>query len=421
LKVLITGTDQAKPAHMIKYLLIVLFFFPYQLFAQNAPNMMPQNNVVQDTARQTDLIDIAKGLFHINPKKIRLQRGKKIYFSILPIGGSAPGGSGRALITSTTAAMYLGDPKTTNISSATFAPYWNFKGRFGLPLRSSVWLPDNSWNIQGDVRFLVYPQYTWGLGSKRGYDERTLVNYNYIRFYQSALKKIKPYLFAGLGYNLDYHSNIVSDDPAVDLPAYTNYQYGTRGNSLSSGLTFNLLYDTRNNSINPLPGAYANLSFRVNPTFLGSDNNWQSVFLDMRKYFALNPAKRNQQNTLALWSYFWTVLNSKTPYLDLPSVGWDAYNRSGRGMEQNRYRGKSLFYLESEYRRDITNNGLLGFVVFANVNTVSGSGTLFSSWHPAAGTGLRLKFNKGSNTNIGMDYGVSKGYSAVVFSLGEAF
>jgi hypothetical protein len=85
------------------------------------------------------------------------------------------------------------------------------------------------------------------------------------------------------------------------------------------------------------------------------------------------------------------------------------------------YRGRTLFYLESEYRRDITENGLLGFVVFTNVNTVSGSGTLFSSWHPAAGTGLRIKFNKGSNTNIGVDYAGSKGYSSLIFSLGEAF
>jgi hypothetical protein len=77
--------------------------------------------------------------------------------------------------------------------------------------------------------------------------------------------------------------------------------------------------------------------------------------------------------------------------------------------------------MESEDRRDITNNGLFGFVVFANINTVSGSETLFRSWHPAGGAGLRVKFNKGSNTNIGMDLGFSRGYSSLMFSLGEAF
>lgn len=406
---------------MKKLTLLSIFLFPFALLAQNANNVIPQNNIVKDTARQTDLIDIGKALFRISPKKMRAERDKKLYFSILPVSSSAPGGSGNVLVTSTTAGVYLGPKKTTNLSSVTFAPYWNFKSRFGLPLRSNIWLPDNTWNIQGDIRFLYYPQYTWGLGSSHNSDEKSLVSYKYIRFYQNALKRIEPYFFAGLGYNLDYHFNINNDVANGSLKDYSGYAYGTGKNSFSSGISLNFLYDTRNNSINPLPGMYANLVYRINPAFLGSNNSWSSVYTDVRKYISMNPANKNQQNTLAIWSYFWTTLNNKTPYLDLPSTGWDPYNRSARGMDQNRYRGRSLFYVETEYRRDITENGLFGFVVFTNVNTVSGSGTLFTSWHPAVGTGLRVKFNKGSNTNIGIDYATSKGYSAVSFGLGEAF
>jgi hypothetical protein len=405
------------------FLRIIFLFccFPIALLAQDASNMIPKQSAVKDTSRQTDLIDIAKELFNINPKKATAEREKKVYFSFLPIPGAVPGGTGSALITSTTAGTYFGPRSTTNLSTATFAPYWNLKSRFGLPLRSSIWLSDNSWNIQGDVRFLRYPQYTWGTGSSNSYDNKVLVNYNYIRFYQTALKRITPYFYAGGGYNLDYRSNINSDNPSIDLKQFTGYNYGTSGSTVSSGINLSLLYDTRNNSINPLPGSYVNIVYRLNPRLLGSNQNWNSLYLDVRKYLPLNPANKNQQNTLALWSYFWTAFNSKAPYLDLPSTGWDPFNRSGRGMEQNRYRGKSLFYLESEYRRDITANGLLGFVLFANVNTVSGSGTLFKSWHPAAGSGLRIKFNKGSNTNIGIDYGFSKGYSAFSLNIGEAF
>ncbi|TWR31522.1 hypothetical protein FPZ43_03350 [Mucilaginibacter pallidiroseus] len=405
------------------FLLVVLCLVCTSAFSQNASTIIPDNNTVKDTSRQTDLIDIANRLFSFKEQKIRQEKDKKVYFSILPVSSAVPGGAGRALITSTTAGIYLGPRKTTNISSATFAPYLNFKGRYGLPLRTSIWFPNNEWTIQGDTRFLVYPQYTWGLGNNRPKDPRVTVDYQYIRFYQSALKRITPYFFAGLGYNLDYRINIKSEDPAVSLPEFTNYPYGTSGNSFSSGLSLNLLYDTRNsnNSINPLPGAYANFVYRVNPKILGSQSNWQSVYFDVRKYIGLNPEKPNQQNTLAIWTYLWRALGKNTPYLDLPSIGWDPNNRSGRGIDQNRYRGQTLFYVETEYRRDITENGLLGFVLFTNINTVSGSGDIFRSWHPAAGTGLRVKFNKGSNTNIGIDYGVSKGYSSINFSLGEAF
>ncbi|MBE9584239.1 BamA/TamA family outer membrane protein [Mucilaginibacter sp. JRF] len=399
----------------------IMCVLPVIAMGQTANSIIPDTVSKQDTAQQTDLLDVAKSLFNINSKPAKPKRGKKLYFSLIPFGGNVPGANGRALMTSTTASIYFGPMETTTASTATFAPYWNLKGRFGLPLRTSIWLAGNSWTIQGDTRFLHYPQLTWGLGSANKIDENTLVNYNYIRFYQSALKQLRPYLFAGFGYNLDFHSNIKSDDQNVDLSQFTNYAYGTNGSSVSSGVAFNVLYDTRNNTVNPLPGAYANIIYRVNPKFLGSNQNWTSLYIDVRKYVPVNPERPLQQNTLAFWSYLWTAFNGNAPFLDLPSIGWDPYNRSGRGIDQNRYRGRTLFYLESEYRRDITRNGLLGFVVFANANTVSGSGSLFKSWHPAAGTGLRIKFSKASGTNIGIDYGVSKGYSAILLNLGEAF
>lgn len=413
--------------HCKRYRLPYFFLFALLLLlsipssAQDASTIIPENKTIKDTTLQRDLIDIAKELLHIKVKDVTEVRGRRVYFSLLPFSSAVPGGSGRALITSTTAGTYLGPRKTTNISSATFTPYWNFDGRFGLPLRTSVWLPNNTWTIQGDTRFLYYPQYTWGLGSSHNNDERILVNYKYLRFYQSLLKRVTPYFYAGVGYHIDYRINIKSDDSSINLKQYTGYDYGTGSNSFASGFSLNLLYDTRNNSINPLPGAYANLVYRNNPQLFGSNENWQSLYIDIRKYLSLNPSKPDQQNVLAFWSYLWTVLNNGAPYLDLPSLGWDPENRSGRGIDQNRYRGKTLFYAESEYRRDITNNGLFGFVVFANINTVSGSETLFKSWQPAGGAGLRVKFNKGSNTNIGMDFGFSKGYSSLMFSLGEAF
>lgn len=125
---------------------------------------------------------------------------------------------------------------------------------------------------------------------------------------------------------------------------------------------------------------------------------------------------------LAFWTYYWTSLTPGTPYLDLPSIGMDPNQRSGRGIEQSRYRGQRLFYFETEFRREITRNGLLGFVLFTNINSVSQPNTnRFVYWNPAGGGGLRIKFNKKSDTNVGIDYGFSKGYSAVLINLGEAF
>jgi hypothetical protein len=396
------------------------FFFAWALFS-------PAWAIAQDTLSkkrlpdQPDLIGLTMVLLHISAKKPVKIDNRSIYFSFIP-GGDQTGSPGNAFITSTTAAFYLSEPGKSFLSTITFSPYLTFRGRFGYTLRSNLWTTGNRWAILGDIRFLYYPQYTWGLGGDPGNNNSLLVSYKYIRFYQTFLRRIRPYFFAGIGYHFDDHTDMDTQGDSTLLQQFTGYHYGTgiSENSVSSGLTVNLLYDSRKNSINPFPGWYGNLVYRFNPSFLGSTSNWHSLYADLRRYISFNPRR---QNMLAFWSFYWSALNSHAPYLDLPSIGWDPYQqRSARGFEQNRYRGNRLFYLEGEYRRDITENGLLGFVLFTNCNMVSEPITnRFEYLHPAGGGGLRIKFNRHSGTNLALDYGFSKGYSAFYLNLGETF
>jgi len=391
---------------------------PFALWAQTPSDTA---NIKVDTTGQRDLLDIAVKVFKLKPRKKNTEK-KEVYFSILPLSTSVPGGS-KALVTSTTAGFYLGDRKTTYLSSVTFAPYFNFRGRYGLPVHSSIWLENNTYNIQGDTRFLVYPQYTWGQGGRRPEGDKLLVNFNYIRFYQSLLWRVEPYFYIGGGINMDYYFSINTNENVnpVPLQDFTLYPYGTAGtHSFSSGLTFNMVYDSRQNSINPLPGMFANLIYRHDASFLGSNDNAQSLYLDFRKYISLTTD--GPKNVIAMWAYYWTTLTRGTPFLNLPGIGNDPYQRSGRGMQQNRYRGEGLVYYEAEYRRDITADGLFGFVVFANFNSASEPNThRFAYINTAAGGGLRIKFNKKSATNVAIDYGFSKGYNGLIIGLGEAF
>ncbi|HEX9513866.1 MAG TPA: BamA/TamA family outer membrane protein [Puia sp.] len=395
---------------------------PYHLWAQTPKDMLiaPANSVVKDTTGQHDLIGILLKLTHIHIKKPPTVEGKRVYYSLLPLSTAVPGG-GNAIVTSTTAGFYLGNRQDTYLSNVTFSPGFNFRGQFNFPIRANIWSPNNNWNYQVDTRFSIYPQYTWGLGAGQAEDDKILIRYQYYRMYASVLKRIRPYLLAGFGYDLDYHIHIRPEVDSLDLQKFTGYKYGTgkNSNSFSEGPTLNLLYDTRNNSINPLPGAYFNMVYRVNLKFLGSNTDWHSLYLDARKYISFS---KKGQNVLALWSYFWTTMGSNPPYLNLPAIGTEPYQRSGRGFYPTRYMGRTLFYAETEYRRDITADGLFGFVLFANFNTVTEPDTHeFAYLHLAAGPGLRIKFNKHSGSNIGIDYGISKGYHALYINLGETF
>jgi hypothetical protein len=402
--------------------IVLVFLFPLCTLAQNPAGMInpASTTTVIDTINQRDLIGIAKHFFHVYPKGPPHIDGRRVYFSLLPLSTSVPGG-GNALVTSTQAGFYLGNRKTTYLSNITFSPSINLRGQFNLPLHSNIWSANNEWNYQGDTRFSIYPQYTWGLGAGQPDDNKITIRYHYIRLYQNALKRIKPYLFAGVGYDLDYNIHIHTDNDTVSLAKFAGYPYGTtnNGSSFSSGITFNLLYDTRNNSINPLPGTFFNVIYRVNPQLLGSNTNWHSLYLDARKYISLRPMG---QNVLALWTYFWTTLGSNPPYLNLPAIGWDPNQRSGRGFYPGRYIGRALYYAEAEYRRDITEDGLFGFVLFSELVTASQPDTHeFAYIHAAAGTGLRIKFNKRSASNVGIDFAFSQAYNTISINLGEAF
>ncbi|HXB90629.1 MAG TPA: hypothetical protein VNU72_00005, partial [Puia sp.] len=218
-----------------------------RLSAQNPTGtLIPPDKLVEDTTGQRDMIQIALQITHIHIKKPPQVRGKRVYYSLVPLGTSIPGG-GNALITATTAGFYLGDRANTFLSTVTFSPGTNFKGEFTLPLRTNIWSSRNSWNYGGDYRVTFYPQYVWGLGGNTPPSGKALIRYTYVRVYQNALKRIggRPFLFAGVGYNLDYHINIRPDNDTLNLPRFAGYSHGTgvHSNSLSSGLTFNLLYD----------------------------------------------------------------------------------------------------------------------------------------------------------------------------------
>lgn len=245
------------------------------------------------------------------------------------------------------------------------------------------------------------------------------MDYNYFRFYQTVLRKISRSFFIGAGYNLDYHWKISHEGNINGTPSdYAKYEKTKQ--TTSSGLTLNALLDSRDNPINSNKGVYTNLQLRNNFKALGSNSNWRSVIVDFRKYFAF-PLK--SQNTLAFWSYNVLVIDGKPPYLDLPSTGWDSYNATGRGFIQGRYRGTKMVYLESEYRFKISSNGLFGGVVFVNEESFSSvPGSRLQSFQTGFGTGLRIKLNKKSNTNLAIDYGFgTQGSQGLFISVGEVF
>jgi outer membrane protein assembly factor BamA len=245
------------------------------------------------------------------------------------------------------------------------------------------------------------------------------MRYDFFRFSEVAMKHIAGNFFLGAGYKLQQHWNVVYRGPQDG--AASDYQaYGAAAHPTSSGLSLNALVDSRDNSVNASNGFYAAVQYYNYEKALGSNNNWQSLIIDVRKYYRL---PENSENVIAFWSYNWLTLSGKPPYLDLPSTSWDTYSTTGRGYIQSRFRGAQMVYLETEYRFKISRNGLIGGVVFLNGESFSAAqGTKLESIQPGYGPGLRIKLSKVSQTNLAIDYGFgNQGSRGLFLTVGEVF
>nr|WP_315147934.1 BamA/TamA family outer membrane protein [uncultured Flavobacterium sp.] len=368
-----------------------------------------------DSIEQVDGIDYLIRLFKINKSQEKIEN-KKVHFSFFPTETKNAGG--RVLVSSFNASFLLGDISTTNNSTVYLIPYISFNNQYGVELYPTIWLKNNSWNFVGEYFILNYPQNTWGLGGNSPNSNETLVDGKQVRFHQNVLRGIMPNLAVGLGYQFDEHYDleILSSEFIKNNPEFPQ---GKKYKSISSGISVPIVYDNRKNINNPQEGMYSSVTYLYNDPGLGSDTKWQSLFFDVRKYFPIHYAR----SVLALRSYYWTVLSGEVPYFDLPSTRSEPGTASSsRGIQKDRYRSNAIFFLESEYRFNITRNGFLGGVVFANTTSASQYDTQhFIHWQPAAGAGIRLKFNKYTKVNVAFDIGFSKDYTNLYLKIGEVF
>jgi outer membrane protein assembly factor BamA len=313
-----------------------------------------------------------------------------------------------------------------------------------IQLSTTVLTARNEWELQGDWRFLLFNQKTYGLGtgpqamSAPGMNE----DFNLVRVHETILRKVWGDLYLGLGYRLDSYSGV--EDKGMDLsgpepvvsPGYAyNLAYGfDPSQGVVSGATLAVLYDSRDSTIDPYRGFYGSAAFTANPTWLGSSQRSTSMEAQFRAYVPLSDDV--PRNVLGLWLYYRGVTSGAAPYLSLPSIGWDQKNRTGRGYVQGRWRGTQELYGELEWRFRITNNGLLGGVVFANAGSfaapafqASGPGWGYASEkvgllqfvRPAGGLGLRFMMNRDSRTNIALDFAFGESSFGVWFNAGEYF
>jgi len=419
---------------IVSSILILLFIF-FCVNAHSQTDSKDFTDVIKQWKKDTTLKTSAN-----------LQVGKT-YLSLLPVIGYAPANG--FLIGGVISISRLIASPPTNLSSAMANFSVTSKNQFILNARSKIYLANNKWFLQGDWRMLIFTQPTYGLGvNNTGGNEYLLavnnlpendipgaepMKFNYLRIYEDVVRKIgKSNWYAGAGIAFDRHFKIVdeklkTDAASPDSNYITNHYLYSVSKEFdpkqyyTTGVNLNVLTDTRDNVANTYKGYFGSVTFRFNPEFSKSAQESIMILYDLRYYLGLSKAR--PRKVLALWSYGTFILDGNVPYLALPSIGWDTYNRGGRGYIQGRYRGLSMIYSEAEYRFPISNSGLWGGVLFLNNTLAQAAGEgLFDHAAPGMGAGIRLKMDKAARINLTVDLGYGLDHSSgIYFSMQEAF
>ena len=316
---------------------------------------------------------------------------------------------------------WLGKSETTQLSSGSLGASYSTTGQISVQFRSDFYLPDNRYVLKGDWRYLDTSQDTYGLGPAEGVRSAYPMDFVLYRLHQVVYRRMQSsFVYVGFGFHFDRYDDIRDHRAeAGEATPFSVYSLGTPTRTQSVGISANILMDTRDNAINAYRGLFWNGSIRSYQKVFGSDADRQAMFSDLR---AFTPLPRGGRNVLAIWSTMWFTFG-KAPYLDLPAIGWDTYGRSGRGFLQGNIRGTNQIYTEFEYRMRFTRDDMWGAVTFVNLmaTTAPGEGS-FGSLDPGYGIGLRMKFNKKTNTNLSVD--AARGQDDVTrwfFGLQEVF
>lgn len=344
---------------------------------------------------------------------------------------------------------YMGPKESTSVSAAPFTLAFTSKKQMISFLKSNIYTKANKYFLQGDWRYYIYSQPTYGLGTNapdtanipggfhwegQGGPEDSAsfpMKFNYVKLHEIVNRQIVGNFYAGVGYHFDYYYAIKDEKLQVtptDTLATPHWAYSKKYNFdtaryMLSGLSANLVYDSRDNQANPYKGIYANINYRYNFKFLGSDQDASNLWLEFRTYFNLSHKK--PRNLIGVWLFGDFNLTGRLPYMTLPALGEDQRARSGRGYTNGRFRGKNLVYGEVEWRFPISPcSQILGGVIFANATTTDNPDRnvhLFQYIKPGVGFGLRIMINKYFRTNINLDYAFGIKSQGFYFSGQETF
>jgi outer membrane protein assembly factor BamA len=236
-----------------------------------------------------DVADLIRRLRHKAPPPAPLDR-PGLMRAVAPVIGVKPS-SGVIVGVAGNVAFFRGDPATTHISSSVASVTVTSKKQAGVNAHTTMFGRDDRWRAELDYRFQWTSLEGFGLGMDTAAASAEVARFDFYRLHQSVSLRLRPNLFVGGGLHYDSHADVRPEDGAEEAWPSSSYVQYSQANGLptdtqmSAGPSVEVMWDSRDNFINPDRGWLARASYRaLFAGFLGGDSDWDKVTLDVRGY-----------------------------------------------------------------------------------------------------------------------------------------
>ncbi len=280
--------------------------------------------------------------------------------------------------------------------------------QLSVTLTPQFYFFDGLMYLEGEFLYRIYPNSFWGVGgdTPEGSEER--YNMKTLSARISLVNRIPPSLNFGFEYEYENHVMLeVEEGGLLDAGDITGSE-GTR----TSGFSFVLDYDTRDNVYSTVGGAYLIFKGGFSAKTFGATHAFNRYLIDLRKYFVLA-----HKHTLAVQSYF----ESASGNVPFQSMAWLGGPNRNRGYFKGRYMDNIYLVLQAEMRvRVLPRLNVNGFASLGQVN--SSNSNFFIHPKFSGGVGLRYQILKSNPTLIRLDFGMNQdGGSGIYFGVNEVF
>jgi hypothetical protein len=293
-------------------------------------------------------------------------------------------------------------------SSVLLYGYYTMNNQYKIYANIDLMHGDNRFNSKFEFLLLDYPSLYFGIGDNTSEDDEVLIDFKNILISPSFDYNFFEKMYIGGKYTFNNYIDVkpVGDDSLIRDKNITDNE------GIQSGLGLRFIREKRDNRIRARNGSYIFMSFDAYTHVLGSEHDYTSFLMDLRKYYTPIP-----QLTIA--GQFYTEIKSgDVPIQSMALLGG---TERMRGVYENRYRDKTVSMAQLELRFPIF--WIIGGTTFAGMGQVAPTYGDFKmdGFKYGYGAGLRLLIDKKTSSVLRFDISFREDGHSIFIGFNEAF